>query len=92
MIEADALYAVMEDCRDEITLNKACREGLLPDSLLDRVELATSLAKSVAWFHRADVVLKSINDNTVVLKRLPSGKIYPFLTNLEKLRTVSCTA
>jgi hypothetical protein len=82
-------YAVMEDFEGEITLNQACREHLLPASLLERADLAADLAKSVAWFHRADVVLKSISDRTVMLKKMPSGKIYPFLTNLENLRTVS---
>ncbi|KAF8854351.1 hypothetical protein BDZ45DRAFT_676994 [Acephala macrosclerotiorum] len=79
-------YAVMEDLTGEMTLNQACLKDLTQSSLLERARLASDLAKSMAWFHKADLLLKSVTDQTVVLKRLPSGKLCPVLTNLENLR------
>jgi hypothetical protein len=82
-------YAVMEEFVGEITLNQACVENQLPAALLERAQLASDLAKSMAWYHKAELLLKSVADHTIVLKRLPSGRLCPFLTNLENVRNVS---
>lgn len=82
-------YAVMEDTTGEETLAGACRRNALPAAVLERVHLAYDLSKTVAWYHRAEMLLKSISDDTIILKRLPSGKSCTVLTRLENARHVS---
>lgn len=84
----DNYYVVMEELDEDNTLRKACHTGSLPKSLLERVDLAYNVAKTMAWYHRAQLLLKSVSDNTVVLKQMRSGNIIPFLTRLENARHV----
>jgi hypothetical protein len=83
------IYAVMEDLDDSQTLNEACKNKTLPTALSTRLDLAYNIAKTMAWYHRAELLLKSVTDHTVTLKELPSGRIVPFLTRLENVRQVS---
>jgi hypothetical protein len=81
-------YAVMEDLTGEMTLGQACAQALQQRTLRERAQLCSDLAKTMAWYHKADLLLKSVSDRTVFLKTLPSGKICPVLSNLENLRNV----
>jgi hypothetical protein len=84
-----AIYVVMQDCTGSKSLRESCMEHTLPTNLALKVELAYNVAKSMAWYHRAGLLLKSINDETIVLVRLPNGKEAAFLTGLEHVRHVS---
>lgn len=82
-------YAVMEDLEGGMTLAQACQENTLPQTLLERASLAYDLAKTVVWYHQAELLLRSITDTTVILKTLPSGKVCPFLTRLHNSRHIA---
>lgn len=82
-------YAVMEDLEGGTTLARACHGGALPRTMLERIGLAYDLAKTMAWYHKAELLLRSITDTTVILRELSSGKICPFLTRLHNSRHVS---
>jgi hypothetical protein len=82
-------YAVMQDLEGGTTLAQACQENTLPQTMLERASLAYDVAKTVAWYHQAELLLRSITDTTVILKTLPTGKVCPFLTRLHNSRHVS---
>lgn len=83
------LYAIMEYLGEEESLARACQYKSLPRNILERVQLAYDLSKTMAWFHRAEMLLKSVSDQTVIMKRLPSGRLCPILSRLENSRHVS---
>jgi hypothetical protein len=83
------LYAIMEYLDEEETLARTCLDNSLPAAILERVQLAYDLSKTMAWYHRAEMLLKSVSDHTIVLKKLPSGRLCPILTRLENARHVS---
>ena len=84
----DGFYVVMQDLDDNKTLAAACEDGSLPDTPLTRISLAYDLAKTMAWYHHAQLLLKSVSDHNVVLQELSSGRLAPFLTNLQNARHV----
>ncbi|KAK4060553.1 uncharacterized protein Triagg1_10678 [Trichoderma aggressivum f. europaeum] len=81
-------YAVMQDLGDGMTLASACRDNGLPDTALARVSLAYDIAKTMAWYHNAQLLLKSFSDHTIVLQELSSGRLVPFLTKLQSARHI----
>lgn len=83
------VYALMEHLGEEESLARACQHKSLPRNILERVQLAYDLSKTMAWFRRAEMLLKSVSDYTVIMKRLPSGRLCPFLSRLEHSRHVS---
>jgi hypothetical protein len=83
------IYAVMEDLDNEITLHDICGESSASLTPLEKIGVAYDLCKTVAMFHRAEICLKSLSDNTVVLKKVKDDKFYPILTGLERSRLVS---
>lgn len=84
----DDYYVVMQDLDDNQTLAAACQDGGLPDTPLSRISLAYDLAKTMAWYHHAQLLLKSVSDHTVVLQQLNSGRLAPFLTKLQNARHI----
>lgn len=84
----EGYYVVMQDLDDNKTLAAACQDESLPDAPLARISLAYDVAKTMAWYHHADLKLKSVSDHTVVLQKLSSGRLTPFLTKLENARHV----
>lgn len=82
-------YVVMQDLEDGKTLASACRDGGLPDNPLARVSLAYDVAKTMAWYHNAQLLLKPVSDHTIVLQELSSGRLAPFFTKLQNARHVS---
>lgn len=82
-------YVVMQDLEDGKTLASACKDGGLPDTPLARVSLAYDIAKTMAWYHNAQLLLKSVSDHTIVLQELSSERLAPFLTKLQNARHVS---
>lgn len=85
-------YVVMQDLEDGQTLAAACRDGSLPSDPLSRVSLAYDVAKTMAWYHNAQLMLKSVSDDTIVLQELSSGRLAPFLIRLQNARHVSTNA
>jgi hypothetical protein len=83
------LYAIMEHLDENQTLARACLGNSLPKTTLERVQLAYDLSKTMAWYHRAEILLKSVSDHTIILKGLPSGRLCPVMTRLENARHVS---
>jgi serine/threonine protein kinase len=81
-------YAVMEDLRNEPTLARAIEDGLLPDDATARIRIAYELANTLAYFHSVGILIKSLSDDTVVLRKLVDGTFQPCLTNLETARMV----
>ncbi|KAK4068917.1 hypothetical protein Trihar35433_5496 [Trichoderma harzianum] len=81
-------YVVMQDLEDGKTLASACRDNALPDTPLARVSLAYDIAKTMAWYHNAQLLLKSVSDHTIVLQELSSGRLAPFLTKLQNARHI----
>lgn len=79
----------MESLDEHETLAHAIDNNTLPSSSLERLQLAHDLAKSMAWYHRAEMKLKSHSDDTIILKTLPSGKLCAVMTRLEGARHVS---
>lgn len=82
-------FVVMQDLDETQTLGKACRENSLPREPLAQLGLAYDLAKTMAWYHRAELLLKSVADHNIVLKQITLDRIAPFLTRLENARHVS---
>lgn len=81
-------YAVMEDLRNEPTLAAAVKSNLLPNDTPTRLRIAYDLANTIAYFHSVGILIKSLSDETVVLRRLEGGNLQPCLTNLETARMV----
>ncbi|KAI9776084.1 MAG: hypothetical protein M1839_000597 [Geoglossum umbratile] len=79
-------YAIMEDLDEKESLARACQDNSLPAAMSERAQLAYDLSKTVAWYHRAEMLLKSVSDHTVILKKLPSGRLCPTLTKLQNAR------
>lgn len=81
-------YAVVEDLRNEPTLAAAVKSNLLPNDSPTRLRIAYDLANTIAYFHSVGILIKSLSDETVVLRRLEGGNLQPCLTNLETARMV----
>jgi hypothetical protein len=60
----------MEALDDQNTLGQACRDRTLPETLLERIDLAYDLAKTMAWYHQAELLLKSVSDDIIVLTKI----------------------
>jgi serine/threonine protein kinase len=82
-------YAVMEDLRNQPTLAVAVKSNLLPNDSPTRMRIAYDLANTIAYLHSVGIIIKSMSDDTVVLRRLDGGTFQPCLTNLETARVVS---
>lgn len=85
------LYVFMQDCSSYPTLNKLCVDRGLPSDLVSRVEIASKIAQTIAWYHRSDVILKAIYDTSIAMHMDQCGdnKWTPILTGLEHMRHVS---
>ena len=81
-------YAVMEDLRNQPTLAVAIESKLLPNDGSTRMRIAYDLANTIAYLHSVGIIIKSMSDDTVVLRRLDGGTFQPCLTNLETARMV----
>lgn len=79
-------YAIMEDLSTEMSLDATLQVGALP-SLSARLRVAFELANTMAFLHRAGLLLKSLSGTTVVLKMI-DGEIRPVITDLESARLV----
>jgi hypothetical protein len=82
-------FAVLEDLGQEPNLATTIRDNLLPTDGTSCLRIAYDLANTVAYFHSAGIVIKSLSDVTVVLKTLEGGSTQPCLTNIETARTVT---
>lgn len=82
-------YVVMEDLEPQLNLAEAISKDRLPESIVSRLNLVYDLAKTMAWYHRAQLLLKSVSDRSVVLRTLPSGDVCPVVTGVENSRHVS---
>lgn len=78
-------YAILEDLDGCDTLAEACKGNRL--SYLDRLSIACKVAKTVAFYHAAGLVLKSIADHTIVLKRLETTNV-PYSVGVQNIREV----
>jgi hypothetical protein len=85
----DRLYVVMEDLDNFDTLADVYQDNSRSFSLEERLVLAQDLSRTIAWYHRGEVILKSISDGSIVLKKSPKGKYHCFLKDTEKARSVS---
>jgi hypothetical protein len=83
------LYAVIEDLSPGTTLHQACEHHSLPASLIDRLRLAWNVAKSLAWIHKAELLLETMSDCSVVLREAKNGELLPYLNKVGILRHVS---
>jgi len=71
------------------TLSQAISEGTITKmSYAERLGLAYELAKSVAWLHKAEIVLRPITDQQIYLSRNEDGIWSPIITGLERAREV----
>jgi hypothetical protein len=84
----DGWYAVMEALNTQNTLNNACLQKKLPTTLPQRLSLAYNVAKTMAWYHKADLCIKSVSDQTVVLQAAPSGGENAIIIHAEHIRHV----
>ena len=81
-------YAVMEDLRNQPTLAVAIKSNLLPNDSPTRTRIAYDLANTLAYLHSVGIIIKSMSDDNVVLRKLDGGNFQPCLTNLETARMV----
>ncbi|KAH8753766.1 kinase-like domain-containing protein [Hyaloscypha sp. PMI_1271] len=82
------LYAVMEDLDNFDTLADMYQDASRFFSLEERLVLAQDLSRTVAWYHRGEVILKSISDGSIVLKKSTKGGYRCFLKGTEKARSM----
>lgn len=85
------VYAVMEDMRSYPTLADMLIDQSLP-GCLDCLRILYELANTIAYFHSLEMILKIINDESVVLKRIMDAngvRFQPCLTNVVQARRVS---
>lgn len=86
-----AAFAVLQDLSAEPTLAQMCANGTLPTDFGDRLNLCCDISKSVAWFHRAEIQVKSLSDTDIVMSSSNESSLRPILTGLESSRLVgSC--
>lgn len=82
-------WAVMKDMRQFHSLGSAMKAKELPETTLGRIEIAQNIAKTVAYLHSVDILVKRLSDTSVLLSVDSSGVMTPYLTNLERARLVS---
>jgi hypothetical protein len=89
MRKGDAYYAVLQSVDGLSTLSHACSDGTITKaSYAERLGLAYEIVKSVAWLHKAEIVLRSITDQQIYLSRGADGTLSPIITGLERAREV----
>jgi hypothetical protein len=54
-----------------------------------RLKVAYNIAKTMAWYHKADILLKSLQDCSIVLQDNSNGELVPYMTHVETIRHVS---
>lgn len=82
-------WEVMKDMWDFSSLGSAINARTPPETILARLEIAQNIAKTVAYLHSVDVLVKRLSDTTVLLSVDSNGVVTPYLTNLEIARLVS---
>ncbi|KAH8768244.1 kinase-like domain-containing protein [Diaporthe sp. PMI_573] len=92
------LYIVMQDCSSHKTLNELlCDKRGWPCDMAAKVEIAFCIAKTFAWYHRSDMILKSASDEYIYMEERTcettvtesAEKTYtPILTGLEHMRNL----
>jgi hypothetical protein len=81
-------YAVMEALVEGQNLYTMCSQQSMPHTLQSRLKIAYNIAKTMAWYHRADLLLKSLQDYSVVLQASSNGEFVPYITHVETIRHV----
>jgi len=82
-------YVVMEGLNEDETLAEACLEHALPPEIPKRVNVAYNIAKTMAWCHKANLLLKSLSDRHVAMHKDSTGNVIPYLVRMESVRHVS---
>jgi len=83
-------YVVMQDCSKFGSLNEGIKDELLPLGLESRIEMALKVAQTVAWYHQSNMVVKVIQDTSIVLQVDKDNRehLTPILTDLAHIRNV----
>lgn len=83
----DRRWAVMQDLRDVQTLSAAITSKSLPEAVIGRLNIAYDIAKTIAYLHSVDIVVKRLSDQNIRL--VQKENVYtPYLTHLERARLV----
>ncbi|KAF2722800.1 hypothetical protein K431DRAFT_39298 [Polychaeton citri CBS 116435] len=81
-------YAILEHLEKDNSLGRWCADNRLPE-YAKRLQLAYNVAKTVAWYHKANLLLKSLNDESVIFKSVGGGENIPYISGVQNIRDVS---
>jgi serine/threonine protein kinase len=84
-------YAIMEDLSGELTLGSAINDGKFPSSMSVTLRIVYEIADAMASLHAAKIVIKSLSDESIILKKTKSGNFIPVMTQLMEARRVPDT-
>lgn len=80
-------WVVMKDLRRTQSLAAVIQDDKLPSSILERLAIAYEVAKTIAYLHSVDILVKRLSDKNVLLAK-ENGAYVPYLTQLERARLV----
>lgn len=83
----DRLWAVMEDLRSCKSLAASIQASSFPNDWATRLGIAHDIAKTVAYLHSVNLLVKSLSDTSVLLS-LKNDVTIPILNNVEEAREV----
>jgi len=81
-------WIVMKDLRQCPSLRNAIRGKEMPQSALERLNVACDVAKTMEYLHSVEVLVKRLSDTTILLSS-ENGTVIPYLTNLDRARLAS---
>jgi hypothetical protein len=88
----DHIWAVMDDLRDSKNIHSLVKGMALPTDPRVRLLIAYDLAKTIAYLHSVEILVKNLSDENVLLvqEEVEGGTAWkPILTNLDQARLVS---
>ena len=84
--QKDRYYNVWEDLSDLPNLYQWLRVNGIPNRLT-ALRVAYEISSTVAYFHSVQVLLKALNDETIMIRK-KEGAAVPVLTGVERARMV----
>jgi len=87
LLDQGQYFAILETTNDKTTLAEWCKLNAGKDTL-SGLRLAFSICKSIAWLHKAELLVKTLTDQNILVQNGNGEEIRPLLTDLENSRHV----
>jgi hypothetical protein len=87
LLDQGSYFAILETTNNTTTLAEWCKLNT-SENMLSGLRLAFGISKSIAWLHKAELLVKTLNDHNILVQNGEGSEVRPLLTDLENSRHV----